>query len=190
MTDELLNKGRKALSTGEWEKSNALLLEALKENPSAEVYEELAWSFWWLNNISAVFENRSKAYELYLEKDDILGAGRTACWIGLDYIDFKGEFAVASGWFKRAENLLKDLSDYWEIGFIKILKARWAFEVEKNTDLAIKLIDETLELSKRLNNVDGEMLAEALKGFILVMEGKISEGMPLHDETTLDALTS
>jgi hypothetical protein len=34
------------------------------------------------------------------------------------------------------------------------------------------------------------MLAEALKGFILVVEGNISEGMPLLDDATLLAINS
>jgi ATP/maltotriose-dependent transcriptional regulator MalT len=189
MSNDLLNKGRHSLAAGEWEKAHELLEKAVKREESAEAYEELAWACWWLNNASGVFENRSKAYNLYLEKNEKLGASRSASWMGLDYIEFKGEFAVASGWFKRAESLLKGLPDSPELGFIKLLKARWAFQAEKNNELAFKLIDESSELGKSLNSIDVEMLAEALKGFILVIEGKISEGMPLLDEATLLATT-
>jgi ATP/maltotriose-dependent transcriptional regulator MalT len=185
MSNELLYNGRNALAAGEWEKAHELLEKAVKREESAEAYEELAWACWWLNDASGIFENRSKAYNLYLEKNDKLGASRSASWTGLDYIEFKGEFAVASGWFKRAESLLEGLPDSPELGFIKLLKARWAFQAEKNNELAFKLIDESSELGKSLNSIDVEMLAEALKGFILVVEGKISEGMPLLDEATL-----
>ena len=189
MPNELLNNGRHALATGEWEKALELLEKAVKDEESAEAYEELGWACWWLNDANGVFENRSKAYNLYLEKNDKLGASRNASWIGLDYIEFRGEFAVASGWLKRAESLLAGQPDSIELGFIKLLKARWAFQAEKNPELALKLIDESTELSKSLNSIDVEMLAEALKGFILVVEGKISEGMPLLDEATLLATT-
>ena len=190
MAIELLNKGKQALSTGEWEKARELLYKALTEDESAEVYEELGWACWWLNDTSGVFNYRLKAYNSFLKKDDKLGACRNACWIGVDYIEFKGEFAVASGWFKRAESLLEGLPESWEHGLMKILKARWAFQAEKNPELAFKLLEESLRLSKSLGYIDGEMLAEALKGFILVVEGKISEGMPLLDEATLLATTS
>ena len=189
MPNELLNKGRRALSAGEWEKARELLEKAVKEEESAETYEELGWACWWLNDAAGVFENRSKAYNLYLDKNDKLGSSRNASWIGLDYIEFRGEFAVASGWLQRAESLLAGLPDSLELGFIKLLKARWAFQAEKNPELAHKLIDESIELSKSLNCIDVEMLAEALKGFILVVEGKISEGMPMLDEATLLATT-
>ncbi len=188
--NDLLNSGRNALACGEWEKAKNLLENALKENESAEVYEELAWAYWWLNDAVQVFDLRTKAYNRFLKDNDKAGAARTSCWIGLDYIEFKGEFAVASGWFQRAENLLEGLEDSQELAMIKLLKARWSFQVEKNSEQAFRLIDESLRISKSLGNVDGEMLAEALKGFILVVEGKVSEGMPLLDDATLLALTS
>lgn len=190
MPNELLKKGRQALEAGEWEKARHLLEEAKLKGASPEIYEGLAWACWWLNDAEYVFEYRLKAYNLSLEKDDKLGAGRNACWIGVDYIEIKGEFAVASGWFKRAESLLEGLPESWEHGLMKILKARWAFQAEKNPELAFKLLEESLILSKSQGYIDGEMLAEALKGFILVVEGKISEGMPLLDEATLLATTS
>jgi ATP/maltotriose-dependent transcriptional regulator MalT len=190
LINELLNKGRQSLSSGEWEKAREFLEEAVKKEKLPEIYEELGWACWWLNDASGVFENRTKAHNLYLENNDKLGAVRNACWMGVDYIEFKGEFAVASGWFKRAENLLDGLPDSLELSMFKILKARWTFQVEKNPELAFKLLDESMKISKSLKNVDGEMLAEALKGFILVVEGKISEGMPLLDDATLLGITS
>jgi len=190
LINELLNRGRQSLSVGEWEKAKDFLTEALKENEIPEIYEELGWACWWLNDAAGVFENRTKAFNLYLKKDNILGAVRNACWMGVDYIEFKGEFAVASGWFKRAENLLEGLPPSSELSMFKILKARWTFQVDKNSELAFKLLDESLQISKSLKNVDGEMLAEALKGFILVVEGNITEGMPLLDDATLLAINS
>jgi tetratricopeptide (TPR) repeat protein len=190
MPNVLLTKGRQALEAGEWEKARQFLDEAKTVGHSAEVYERLAWACWWLNDAPFVFEYRTRAYNLFLEEGNKLGASRNACWIGVDYIEFKGEFAVASGWFKRAESLLEGLPVSWEHSLMKILKARWAFQADKNTDLAFKLLDESLLISRSQNYLDGEMLAEALKGFILVVEGKISEGMPLLDEATLIATTS
>ncbi len=185
-----LHKGREALAVGEWQKAKELLEEALEANESAEIYEELAWAYWWLNDAVKVFDLRAKAYNLFLKDDNKCGASRTACWIGLDYIEFKGEFAVASGWFQRAEKLLEGYPDCPELAMIKLLKARWSFQVEKNSEQAFKLIDESLRISKELQNIDGEMVAEALKGFILVVEGRVNEGMPLLDDATLLAVTS
>lgn len=190
MANNLLQKAKSAISSGEWVKAKEILESALHFEEAPEIYEELAWAYWWLNEYSNVFKYRLKAFDLFLEKDDKHGASRTARWIGLDYIEFKGEYAIASGWFKRAETLLKGLPDSIELGFIKILKARWAFQVEKNNELAFKYLKESAELSRKFKSIEGEMLTEALKGFILVCEGNILEGMPLLDEATLLAVTN
>jgi len=125
MENDLLTRGRNALSTGAWEKARALLEDAVKKEESAEVYEELAWACWWLNDLPGVFEKRLKAYHLFLKNNNKLGASRTAGWTGLDYLEIKGEFAVANGWLRRAEHLLNGIPDSWEQSFIKILRAKW-----------------------------------------------------------------
>lgn len=190
MNHDFLSKGKNALAIADWKEARGYLEQAVKSEESAEALENLAWACWWLNDVTCLLEYRLKAYNLFLADNDRLGASRTASWLGMDYLDFRGEFAVATGWFQRAENLLEGMQDSWELGFIKILKARLAYEVDKNIERAFKFIDETRELSKSLNSIDGEMLAGALKGFILVTEGRVAEGMPLLDEATLLAVTS
>ena len=190
MEKELFKKGCEALSIGEWEMAKEFLEKARKVKETPEVLEKLGWAYWWLNDPSAVFDYRKKAYQLFLDKNDNPGASRNASWIGADYLEFKNELAIASGWFKRAENLLEGLEPTWELGLIKILKARLIYMVERNSEAALKLIDESLELCRSLKSVDGEMIAEGLKGFILVFEGNISEGMPLLDEATVLAITN
>ncbi len=190
MEDLLLDEAKKALLAANWQAAKNILENGLEENPSAEVYEAMAKACWWLNDALAVFENRTKAYQLYLEKDDRLGASRNACWLGVDYLEFNNEFAVASGWFQTAESLVKGLENTAEYALVLMLKARLAFFVEKNNAQALQLAEESLHLSGRLNNVEGVMIAKAFIGFISVTEGKISEGMKLLDEATILATTA
>ena len=189
MKNLLLDEANKALSAANWQVAKSILENALEENPSAEVYEAMAKACWWLNATPAVFENRTKAYQLYLEKGDRLHASRNACWLGVDYLEFNNEFAVASGWFQIAESLVKGLENTAEYGLVLMLKARLAFFVEKNNEQALQLAEESLHLSKSLNNVEGIMIAKAFIGFIWVTEGKISEGIKLLDEATILATT-
>ena len=132
MKDLLLDEANEALSEANWQIAKNILENALENNASAEVYEAMAKACWWLNDAPAVFENRTKAYQLYLEKDDRLGASRNACWLGVDHLEFNNEFAVASGWFQRAESLVKGLENTAEYALVLMLKARLAFFVEKN----------------------------------------------------------
>lgn len=178
------------MANGKWEEARQLLEQELQQNPSAEIFEGLAQACWWLNDFAALFAYREKAYESFLEKNDPHGAARNAGWLGLDYLDFKGEFAIANGWFQRAFSLINDEHDSWELAFVNIIKARLAFIQEKTNENALRLVQESLEISKRVGSLDGEMMAMGLKGFILITEGKINEGMALLDEATLIATTA
>lgn len=189
MHKNLLDRGKEMLSKGDWKGAANILKAALEEEASAEAYEEMARACWWLNDINAVLEFRTKAYQLFLDKNDRYGASRSAAWLGIDYLELKGEFAVANGWFQRAENLLEGLEASLELGLIKLLKGRLAFMTESDNENAHKLLEESMTLNKKFGNVEGAMMAEAMKGFILITEGKIKEGMALLDEATLIATT-
>ena len=126
MHNKLLFEGTEALSKGHWREAKIILAKALEAEESPEVYEELARACWWVNDTASVLEYRTKAYQLFLDKNDKNGASRNASWLGIDYLELKGEFAVANGWFQRAENLLEGSAPSFELGLIKLLKARMA----------------------------------------------------------------
>jgi len=189
MKEDYLTIGRSALAVGAWEQARETLELAAQEEESAEVFEELAWAYWWLNDMAHVFEFREKAHRSFLEKNDKRGASRTASWMGLDYLEYKGEFAIANGWFQRAETLLDGLEKNREWCLIKTLKANLSFRVDKDIPKALMLLDDTIEVSKSIDAMECLMLAEALKGFVLVTVGKVHEGMELLDEATVLALS-
>ena len=186
----LLDKGRHELSAGNWVEAKKILEEAVNENPSAEVFEELAQACWWVNDTASVLIYREKAYQLFLDNNDKCGASRNASFLGIDYLELKGDFAIANGWFTRAETILEGLEPSLEEGLIKLLKGRQAFLTEPTNDSALRLINESIAINKSLGSADGYMIAEAMKGFILTTEGKIKEGMALLDEATLIATTA
>lgn len=189
MKNDLLQKGRRMLSEGHWREAKDTLSKAVQEIPSAESYEELARACWWVNDIPGIFEYREKAYQLYLEKADKQAASRNASALGIDYLELKGEFAVANGWFRRAESLLQGLPPCPELGFIILLKGRKAFISEPTNDNALQFLNESLSICRSVGSRDGYMMAAAMKGFVLISEGKIDEGMALLDEATLMATT-
>lgn len=189
MQNDLLEKGRQALADLRWEEARTYFEDAAKQDETPEVLEELAWACWWLNDIPAVFDVRTKAYNTFIRNNDKQGASRVASWLGLDCLELRGEFAVANGWFQRAENLLEDERECPELVLIRTLKANLAFRAEKNPERALALIDEALTISKAIGDVEGQMLSEGIKGFILVTEGHVAEGMRLLDEATLIAVS-
>ncbi len=178
------------MAHGQWKEARHLLEQQLQQNPSAEIFEELARACWWLNDFTVLFDYRLKAYEAFIQSDDKRGAARTACWLGIDYLEIKGEFPIANGWFQRAANLLQNVDDCWELAFITLLKARISFMQQPTNDVALQLVEESISISKRVGSIDGEMMATGVKGLILTTEGKINEGMSYLDEATLMATTA
>src|SRR5918912_786410 len=96
-------ESREAMAKGRWKEARHLLEHKLsssakatadgQQNPSAEIFEELARASWWLNDFNALFDYRLKAYEAFIQNGDKRGAARNAGWLGIDYLEIKGEFA-------------------------------------------------------------------------------------------------
>jgi len=190
MSNSALQRSKQAMANGQWKKAHDLLQQELQQNSSAEVFEEIARTCWWLNDFTALFDYRLKAYEAFDQESNKKGAARNATWLGLDYLEIKGEFAIANGWFQRAANLLQDVDDCWELAFITLLKGRISFMQQPDNNAALQLIDESISISRRAGSIDGEMIAMGAKGMILTSEGKINEGMSYLDEATLMATSA
>ena len=74
-----------------------------------EALEGLSWAAWWVDDVEACFDLRERAYRRYREAGDLRGAARLALWLSDDYLEFRGEHAVAGGWTQRAARLLAEL---------------------------------------------------------------------------------
>jgi len=159
MDNSTLQESREAMAKGRWKDARHLLEQELQLNPSGEIFEEAARACWWLNDFNALFDYRLKAYEAFIQSGDKKGAARTAGWLGIDYLEIKGEFAIANGWFQRASNLVQDIGDCWELAFITLLKARVNFIQQPTNDIALQLVEESIAISKRVGSIDGEMMA-------------------------------
>lgn len=98
-----------ALQRARWDAAGLLFERALAAGETPEALEGLSWAAWWRDDADAVFEARERAYRLYRKRADAAGAARMATWLTVDQLDFRGAWAVASGWLRRAHRLLHPL---------------------------------------------------------------------------------
>ncbi len=91
---------------------------------------------WWQNDADLVFKAREEAFQLYRERNDLRGAARMATWIASDYVDFRGELAIANGWRLRAWRLLQGLDPTPERGWLALIEGDVALLLEDNTEAA------------------------------------------------------
>src|SRR3954464_6154701 len=88
---------RTALDRGAWREARAELELLLAERESAEAFEHLGLAAWWLDDAALTFSSRERAFALYRNDGDVVGAARVATWLVWDNLAFRGDFAVASG---------------------------------------------------------------------------------------------
>ena len=180
--NDSLAEGKAALARGDWATARVCLAEAAASRPSGGTMEAIGTACWWQDDGKAVLETREAAYRLYREEGDPLGAARVATLVGVDYADYRGDFAVASGWLQRAESLLKGLELAVEHGWLHIYQGYFALMFNSDLPEAHRRLGLLRELTPRLRSVDLEMMAVGLTGLTAIREGDVERGMRYLDE--------
>lgn len=186
--DGPLETGRHALSRGAWDEARESFEAALRERETPEALEGLSWAAWWLNDADTTFATRESAFRLYRKGGDARGAARMAIWLAADYLDFRGEAAVANGWRERARRLLNTLDETPEHGWFALLEGALALEADDDPATGGRLGARAAELGVRLGLIDLEMLGLAVEGLALVTQGDVREGMRRLDEAITAAI--
>ena len=182
-----VERGRDALAGGCWEKARASFEQALERSDSAEAWDGLAWACWWLEDGIASIRARERAYRLYKGAGDLRGAARMAIWLANDHHDFRGEKAVAQGWFARATRILDGLDPVPEHCWLAALEAEMALG-RGDTATAVRLGSRARVLGRELGITGLEMLGLATEGLALTTAGDVEEGMRRLDEAAAAAL--
>ncbi|MGH3441209.1 MAG: LuxR C-terminal-related transcriptional regulator, partial [Nitriliruptorales bacterium] len=182
-----LEAGFAALERGDWGDARSSFAAALAAAETPAGFEGLGAAAWWLDDAATLFEARERAYRLYREADDALGAGRVASALAVDYLLLRAEPAVASGWIQRAHRLLDDLELCPEQGMLAAYEGGMAIDVSDDTVAAGAHAERAAEVGRLLGIADLEMLGLGIRGVALVTEGAVDEGMRLLDEATAAA---
>jgi LuxR family transcriptional regulator, maltose regulon positive regulatory protein len=182
-----LPAGWAELREGRWKAAEGRFRQAVAADETPEALEGLSWAAWWLDDADSVFAARERAYSLYRQRPDPLGAARMATWLAVDQLDFRGAWAVASGWLQRAHRLLDPLDPGPEHGWLAFQEGYLA-HAEGDTATATELAERAAELGRRFGVADLEMLGLALQGATLVGCARVEEGMRCLDEATATAL--
>jgi DNA-binding CsgD family transcriptional regulator len=184
MNVDFLKAGQEALARAAWDEAYACFEAVERSEESPELLEGLGMAAWWLDNAAVTFDARERAYRLYSRQGDYRSAARMAIYLGYDYYSFRGDYAIANGWFQRAHRLLEGLPPGLEQGLLAIYKGYLALMLHNDFATAHRLGAEAAELGRTLDVLDLEMLALALEGLALVSAGAVVEGMRCLDEST------
>jgi hypothetical protein len=134
-----LDAGRSALARGDWQAARVAFERSLADAENPEALEGLGLAAWWLDLAEVVFDVRERAYRIYRERDDSLGAARMAVWIAWDTAAFRGEQAIANGWLQRAHRLLESCPAAPEHAWLALRRGVFALLDDGDPEVAATL---------------------------------------------------
>ncbi|GLQ53719.1 LuxR family transcriptional regulator [Devosia nitrariae] len=180
--EQLLIRANEALVKGAFDEAGAAFTQALTFGECPQAYEGLSWIEWWNNDGSGAISLRERAFRLYRQAGDDLGAARTAMWLASDHEDFRGEFAIGRGWRQRAHRLLADHPVCPEHGWLAVLEADVALIINDDPTAACRHARAAMAVAAQCGIADMEFVAIAIEGLGMVGRGEIQEGMKRLDE--------
>ena len=186
---DAVTEGYEALLKGSWIQAKQAFERALRTGESPAGLEGYAQATRWLGEASASLDARERAFRAYREAGDAAGAARSAVWLAYDHVAFRGNSAVAKGWFSRAHWLLEGLEDSEERGWLAFFEGEVALVSEDDAVRAGELATRATEIGRRRGILDLEMLGRSLEGLARVAVGEVREGMALLDEASAAAVS-
>lgn len=175
--------GWEALSRGAWEEALALL-DGADDDP--EALEAKGVAHWWLDDADATIDVRERAYRIYRDRGDRLGAARVAGALAWDSILFGGRSAVARGWLDRAGHLLEEEPVGPEHAWLAVREAEVSLAAGEPA-LARAAAERAISLAGQIEREDVQVVGRSLEGLALVHEGLVDEGMRRLDESAVAA---
>jgi LuxR family maltose regulon positive regulatory protein len=183
-----LAAGLEALHRGAWDEAKIAFARALGAAEQPEALEGFAQATRFLGDGDASLDARARAFRAHRSRGDARAAARTAAWLAYDTVVFRGDDAVAQGWFAHAHRLLEDADDSEEHGWVAYLEGETALIAHADTAVAAEHAARALDVGRSLGVMDLEMLALSLIGLARVAAGEISEGMRDLDQATAAAV--
>jgi ATP/maltotriose-dependent transcriptional regulator MalT len=170
-----LDRGREAYARRAWRDAHAALAAA--EPLAPDDLERLATAAYMLGRDDDHIAALERAHHEHLRRGARSRAARCAFWIAID-LEIRGSPSRAAGWIGRARRLAGP--DSVEHGYVQLHDVMEL--APRDPDAAIALGTQTLALGERHGEPDLLALAAQDTGILLIMRGRVAEGLALLDE--------
>jgi ATP/maltotriose-dependent transcriptional regulator MalT len=188
--DRALEHGWSAVRRRDWQQAREAFQQALDVDGASPVaWEGLAIAALCLDDAARSRIANERAYREYLERHDFTGAARVAIQLAIHHDAYRGESAIASGWFERARSLLETVPTAAEHAWL----AFWRAHLDIHVHGEVAKGETSLEHAIRLNeagNIGGDLalMTRGLRGLMAISEGAVEEGLRRLDEATTEVL--
>jgi ATP/maltotriose-dependent transcriptional regulator MalT len=183
--EELLQQGREFFSAGAWDNAFESLSAADAQQPlGVDDLQQLAWAAGLTARDASMLSATERLYQAFIASNNHKAAARSAFWIG-NKVAAMGEFARATAWFRRAQDLVDKLTEPCvEHGYLLLPAARRSF-AEGDIAAAHTTLREALRIGKQFDEPDLVALAQGQCARALLHLGRVQEGLSTLDEVML-----
>jgi DNA-binding CsgD family transcriptional regulator len=184
ISSDRIATGHNALGRGAWQEARDSFEYALQEESTAEAWEGLGWAGYWLHDAELTLRAREHAYQSYRGEGDALGAGRVAAWLSADFLEFRGDDAIASGWLVRAHRLLDEIPEGPDHGWLAVIEGSFELGVVGDLDRVTSVAQRATRIGRDHGVPDLEAIGLSLEGLAVVGQARVRDGLRRLDEAS------
>jgi DNA-binding SARP family transcriptional activator len=178
---DVVQQGLAALQRRDWAGAYELFLAAQAgTEPDAQALDGLAEAAMWLGEYEFSLATRQRAHAAFLDAGDVRRAAMTAIALALHYAA-RLKFAVAAGWYGRAERLLADESEGVEHGYLAWTACLMAIGARQDGP-ALDAARRTFKIGTHMRDPTLHALGLTFQGYLLVRTGELNQGLSMLDE--------
>src|SRR5690242_19535613 len=166
------------VATPDWASEQAEHEAAIAAGADGDAYQGLAIALFWQNDLNGALHAMEQAYVRFRRRANHGSAAWAALWLGGQYLRYKGNPAVASGWIARSRRLMGQAEPSQQMGRLILMHALTTAdpaEVERAAERA-------MEIAREFGDADYEALALAYGGLAILSLGRVREGLARLDE--------
>ena len=176
-----VERARESFERRGWGDAFAELAAAQREGQlEVEDLERLAVAAYMVGEHDACEEAWTAVHHGWLSRGEAERAAGCALWQALGLF-FRGDLAPAMGWVARGGRVLEESNrDSVEHAWLRMLTALPRL-FEGDADVYPSFV-EAGEIAERFGDADAAMFARLCRGYALILQGRVAEGMALLDE--------
>jgi LuxR family transcriptional regulator, maltose regulon positive regulatory protein len=185
----LTARGDQLRASRTWREARAAYEQAIAtDSHHAPAWEGLGRTARYTDDLATSRAAFEQAYRDYFESRDRPGAARAAMEIALYHDVYRGEPAVANGWFERAGALLEDCPDTPERAWLLLWRAHVHIYVRDEMPAGREALAGALRLNLRCQVAEIDTMAKGLAGLALITDGDVEGAFRRLDEATATAI--
>ena len=189
LRNEQLERARALCAQGDWRAAHSTFAVADRASPlAAGDLGLLAVASYMLGREEEYVETLTRAHQAQLDAEATEPAARSAFWLGMHLVT-TGDMARGSGWLERAQRLVERLDEDCVVRGYLLMPLALQREAAGELGAAAAIAGRAVAIADRHGDHDLLALAMHTQGHLLVLDGRIAEGLALFDEAMVAVTT-